>query len=89
MARDVAELPFTHCAIEQGRILLPVRVTVSAGLPTAAEVTDSVGAPGAASGAGVVIVKGRLLEIPGEALAAGLETDTVAVPENAVSVAGI
>ena len=89
MARGVTALPFTHCATEQGRILLPVSVTVCAGLPTAAEVTDSVGAPGAASGAGVVIVKGRLLEVPGEALAAGLETETVAVPENAVSVAGI
>ena len=89
MAKGVTVLPFTHCASEQGRMLLAVNVMVSAGLPTAAEVADSVGVPGAASGAGVVIVKGRLLEVPGEALAAGLETDTVAVPENAVSVAGI
>ena len=85
----VALLTLTHCATEQGRILLPARISVSAGLPTAAEVCDSVGTPGAASGAGVVIVKGRLLEVPGEALAAGLETETVAVPENAVSLAVI
>ena len=89
MASGVTALPLTHCATEQGRILLPVSVTVSAGLPTEAEVTDSVGAPGAARGACVVIVKGKLLEVPGEALAAGLETETVAVPENAVSLAGI
>ena len=82
-------LALTHCATEQGRILLPVSVSVSAGLPTAAEICDSVGMPGAASGAGVVIVKGKLFEIPGEELAAALKTETVAVPENAVSVAEI
>jgi len=38
---------------------------------------------------GVTIVKGKLFEIPGEELAAALKTETVAVPGNAVSVAGI
>ena len=88
MANGVV-LPFTHCAVEQGRMFVPVSVSVSAALPTAAEVCERVGTPGVASEAGDVIVKGKLLEVPGEALAAGLETETVAVPENAVSVARI
>jgi hypothetical protein len=86
----VITLPLlTHCATEHGRILVPVSVSVSAGLPAGADTCDSAGAPGAASGPGDVMVKGTVLEIPGEALAAGLKTETVAVPENAVSVAGI
>jgi hypothetical protein len=90
VARGVVTLPLlTHCATEQGRILLPVSVSASAGLPTAAEVRDSVGTPGAASAAGDVMVKGKLLEVPGEVLAAGLKTETVAVPEKAVSEAEI
>ena len=90
VARGVVTLPLlTHCAVEHGRMLVPVSVSVSAGLPADAEVCDSVGAPGAASGPGDVMVKGTVLEIPGEALAAALNTETVAVPENAVSVAGI
>ena len=60
----------THWATEHGRILLPVTINDCAGLPTAAEVCDSAGTPGAASAVvGVSNVNGRLLEVPGEALA--------------------
>jgi hypothetical protein len=78
---------FTHCTTEHGRILLPVTVKDWVGLPTAAEVCDRAGVPGAASAVvGVKIVNGILLEVPGDELAGSLETVTVAVPGNAVSV---
>ena len=91
MASDVITLLLlTHCALEHGRILAPVTVRVSGGLPTAAEICESVGAPGAASAAvGVTMVKGKLFEVPGKELAAALKTETVAVPGNAVSAGGI
>jgi hypothetical protein len=63
----------THCTTEHARILLPVTVKDWAGLPTAAEVCDSAGIPGAASAVvGVKMVNGKLLEVPGEALAGSL-----------------
>jgi hypothetical protein len=75
----LALLAFTHCATEQGRMFVPVRVNVSAGLPAAAEVCDSELIVGAASAvAGVERVKGEEPDVPIE-----LDTDTSAVPGNA------
>ena len=78
----VTLLPFTHCTTEHGRMLLPVTVNVSAGLPAATLDWDRAVTDGAGSGvAGVSMVKDSEPEVPSE-----LDTVTVAEPENAVSV---
>jgi hypothetical protein len=70
---------FTHCTTEHGRMFVPVTVSVSVGLPAAAEVCDSEPIVGAASGAaGVERVKGRKPDVPIE-----FDTVTTAVPGNA------
>lgn len=70
--------------------MLPVTANDCAGLPTAADVCESAGAPGVGSPAvGVDMVNGTLLDAPGPALAGSLYTETSAVPANAVSVGGI
>ena len=73
--------PLTHSTTEQGSRLVPVTVSVKAGAPTATEDWESEAIDGAASGVlGVVMVNGRFFEVPIE-----LDTETAAVPENAVS----
>jgi hypothetical protein len=70
---------FTHCTTEHGRRFVPVTVSVSAGLPAAADVCDRELIVGAASAAvGVERVKGTEAEVPTE-----LVTVTAAVPGNA------
>lgn len=87
VANEVLTLPLsTHCAAEHGRMLLPVTVNVIAGLATAADDCESVGMPGAESAVvGVNMVNGKPFEVPGEELEGSLNTETVAVPGNAVS----
>jgi hypothetical protein len=77
-------LPLTHCTTEQGRILLPVTVSVRAGEPAAILDWDSEVIPGAARFAGDDKVNGEEFEIPTE-----LDTETATGPGNAVSVARI
>src|ERR1700746_1438520 len=78
-------MAFTQCTTEQGRIFAPLTLSVSAGLPAAAEVCDSETIVGAARGvAGVESVTGTDGDVPTEFV-----TDTAALPGNAERAAEI
>ena len=79
VSSDVTLPTLTHCTTEQGRRLVPVTVTVSAGLPAAAVDCDSELIEGVASAVdGVEMVKGKEPDDPIEFV-----TVTDAVPGNA------
>ena len=74
-----------NCTTEHGRRELPFTVSVNVGDPAATEVCEIEVMLGAGRlVAGVVMVKGMELEVP-----VALETETTAVPGNAVSVGRI